>query len=119
MAAVPLSTVLQLSLFAGTEMPWVDASSDGHTAPNRQGTTSIWIENSGSTLTVTIKTKRDSNFGDFPDDTLVVPNGTWALPTFKPERFTDVSTGLMEFTLSRVTAVRVAAVTLQQVFKEE
>ena len=119
MAAVPLSTVLQIDLFTGTPMPWVDASVDGYTAPNRAGTTSIWIENSGATLTVAMKTKRPSNFGDFPDDSFTVPNGTWALPTFAPERFTDISSGLMEFTLSRVTSVRVAAVILQQVFKEE
>lgn len=124
--AADLSPQLQLDVLAranaGDPNPiiWTNADASGHQFPNGEGNVSVWIENSGASLTLTFKTKRVSSFGAYPDKTVTIPaTYTFALVTLAPERFTDVGTGKAEFTLSRTSSVRVAAIINQQLYREE
>lgn len=120
--AVDLTVQDQLALMvAGSEPTMTAASGTGHTATNPAGAeVELWVDNaSGSNVTLTMKTKRRSNFGTFPDKTVTILAGALVvLPTFAAQRFTDPATGKLEFTLSVTTNISVAAVRPGQYFQE-
>jgi hypothetical protein len=68
---------------------------------------------------MTITSARKSNFGTFPNKTIsILAGATTALPTFAAQRFSDLGTGKLAFTLSSVTSITVAAVRPGQYYQE-
>lgn len=117
MADLPLNNLLTIGADAPTYFA-ATAGPTGDRAPNAGGRTRVWINNDGASVTCTITSQRDSNFGPFPDKVLTIPANTfYPLPPFDPRRF-NTADSFIHFVFSDETNVTIAAVEDETIFKD-
>jgi hypothetical protein len=116
MADLGLNNLLTIGATAPTYV--AATATTGDRAYNPRGRTRVWVVNDGASVTCTIKSHRDSNFGPYPDKTLTIPANTfYPLPPFDTRRFNSAD-GYITIIFSSVTDVTIAAVEDETIYKD-
>jgi hypothetical protein len=118
MAQLTVQTISQglnktTGAYAGITPTYASAASGGDSFLNTDGRTFLQIKNAGSSITVTIASRKLCSQGHDHDPVITVgaTTGDVMAGPFNPEEFNDAA-GLVSVTYSAVTSVTVAAFSL-------
>ena len=107
-----LLTLYQLSDILAVSPAFIAAHTDPERdkAENPNSRTRIWAISSGGAQSVTVFSKRNSNFGPYPDYVFpILGNSFTILPAFNASRFNDLD-GTIEFLFDTPGQITIASV---------